>query len=256
MTSIFEKIREKAPADIRLILLGEYGSSSHGVAIGSSDHDYMGIAIEPKRAVFGLDSYEHTVLKEGASGEATAADDNEGTIYALRKFVKLAEQGNTAIMSALYLPHYAVRDELGDYLVAHRDLFQSRSVLKRFAGHLAREKRRMTGELAEKVLRPQLVEEFGFDTKAAYQAVKLGFHGRRFAREGRLEIPFPKEEREYIISVRRGELATEAVQELLTETIEFLDAEAETSTLLPERPDREKLNELLQELYERAYYRS
>lgn len=254
MTTILEKIKEKAPADIRLILLGEYGSSAHGVAIGGSDHDYMGIAIEPRRAVFGLDSYEHTVLKDGADGEATAADDSEGTVYALRKFVKLAEQGNTSIMSALYLPEYVVRDELGDYLVANRDLFRSRSVLKRFAGHLAREKRRMTGELAEKVLRPQLVEEFGFDTKAAYQAVKLGFHGRRFARDGELVIPFSKEEREYIIAVRTGKHTAEAVKDLLSETIEFLDFEAENSAILPEIPDRGKLNELLRELYERAYY--
>lgn len=254
MTSIFDKLRDKAPQDIRLILLGEYGSSAHGVAIGSSDHDFMGIAIEPKRTVFGLDLFEQAVLKPGGPGDATPADDDEGTVYALRKFVKLAEQGNTAIMSALYLPHYAFKDELGEYLISQRELFRSRSVLQRFAGHLMREKRRMTGELAEKVLRPELVGKFGFDTKAAYQAVKLGFHGRRFASDGELVIPFPKYERDYIIAVRTGQVELEAVQELLTEIITFLDSEAENSTFLPERPDREALNNLLRELYERSYY--
>ena len=253
MSTIVTKAEEKMPADATLILLGEYGSSAHGVAVGTSDYDFIGIAVEPKRVTLGMDNYEHTVIKDAAVGVATAADEEEGTIYALRKFVKLAEAGNTAMMSALYLPKYTVLTPAGELFVQNRDLFLSRSVLKRFAGHLATERKRMKGELKEKVLRPALVEQFGFDTKAAYQAMKLGFHGRRFAKEGVLDIPFPTDEIELILRTRRGELSVEDVDLILGELLEFIDEQAETSELLPETPDHEKLNALCLELYALTY---
>lgn len=250
---IIQKASERLPEGADLILLGEYGSTSHGVSTEDSDFDFIGVAVEPFSAVFGLESYEHTVLKDVAASEATAAGDEEGTIYALKKFLKLAEDGNTAIMSALYLPKYEVLTEAGEMLVNARGLFRSKRVLRRFASHLENERRRMVGELGAKVLRPQLVEKFGFDTKAAYQATKLAFHASRFAEVGELSIPFPENEIATILSIRSGEMKREEVNELLVEARTRIDNEAENSTTLPDRPDREKINELCAKIYRKVY---
>lgn len=253
MASILEQAAEKLPKETELILLGEYGSSAHNVAIDSSDFDYIGIAVEPPEVTYGLDTYEHTVLKEKGAGEASAANDEEGTIYSLKKFARLAEAGNTALVSALYLPKYEVLTELGQMLVDSRSLFLSRSILKRFAGHLSTERRRMNGDLSVKVLRPALIEEFGFDTKAAYQAVKLAFHGRRFADTGEMKIPFESDEREFILAVRRGEIPVEEIDALLETIVLHLDVQSETSVTLPEVSDRKAINDLLQTIYEVTY---
>lgn len=255
MASILEQAAEKLPKATELILLGEYGSSAHNVAIESSDFDYIGIAVEPAEAIFGLDTYEHTVLKEKGAGVASLANDEEGTIYSLQKFSRLAEAGNTAIVSALYLPKYEVLTELGQLLVDSRHLFLSRSILKRFAGHLSTERRRMNGDLTLKVLRPALIERFGFDTKAAYQAVKLGFHGRRFADTGSMEIPFAGEERDFILAVRRGEIAVEEIDSMLEVIVRHLDDQAANSIALPEEADRKAINALLRRIYELTYSR-
>lgn len=253
MASILEQVDSKLPKDASLVLLGEYGSSAHDVMIDSSDFDYIGVAVEPSNAIFGLENYEHTVLKEKASGVASAANDEEGTIYSLKKFARLAEAGNTAIVSALYLPKYEVLTEVGEMLIAERNIFLSRSILKRFGGHLITERRRMNGDIREKVLRPALIEKFGFDTKAAYQAVKLGIHGRRFALLGTMEIPFTGEEKEFILAIRRGEIALSVIDEFLAQIIVQLDEQAKISTVLPENTDRSGINTLLQRAYKITY---
>lgn len=251
--NVMAKAQAKLPSGANLMLLGEYGSTAHGVSLDNSDHDYLGVAVEPRTAIHGLDNYEHTILKDGAAGEATGAGETEGTVYGLQKFCRLAEQGNTAIMSLLYLPSYTVKNRFGELLLRNRELFRSREVLQRFAGHLTSEANRITGDKAQKVNRPELVAKYGYDTKAAYQAVKLAFHGRRFAREGELRIPFSPEEREYILSIRRGELTPEEILGFLREATSFLDNEAETSNLLPALAPREKINSLLEEIYLGSY---
>lgn len=253
MISILTQVAQKLPKEATLILLGEYGSSAHDVAISSSDFDYIGVAVEPESSTFGLTPYEHTVLKENSAGVPTAANEEEGTIYSLKKFAKLAQAGNTSIVSALYLPKYEVLTEVGAMLIAERDIFLSRSILKRFAGHLATERRRMNGDLKEKVLRPALIEQFGFDTKAAYQAVKLGFHGRRFALEGTMAIPFVGEEKEFILAVRAGEVPVATIDALLETIMLQLDEQSEISTTLPEASDAAAISALLHRVYMATY---
>lgn len=257
----FEKFQNAVPQDVEIILLGEYGSTAYGLALDASDHDYVGVGIEPKNMVLGMDfvgsrHWDNTVIKDNGQNSRSEAGSIEGTVHALRKFFKLSRDGNTAILSTLYLPRYEHVSDLGAHLLKNRDLFLSRRALFRFGAHLTHERDRMRGTMTEKVLRPELVKLHGYDTKAAYQALKLAYHGLHYARNAELVIPFPKAESEFILAVRRGEVPFEEVVQFLDETIETLNYEFENSTVLPEFANNEALDELLIEMYEMNFYGS
>ena len=259
LMSTLNKFQQILPEGVEVILLGEYGSTAHGVALDASDHDYVGIGVEPKRMMLGMDyvgynRWDNSVLKDNGMSSRSEAGSEEGTVHSLRKFFKLAYEGNTAILSTLYLPNYVHMSPIGEHLMANRDVFLSRRALWKFGGHLVHERDRMIGTKREKVLRPDLVEKYGYDTKAAYQAIKLAYHGLRYARESRLMIPFAPEEREFILAVRRGEVAHAEVVSFLNSALEVLNHEAENSTSLVDSADEQKINALLIELYELSYY--
>lgn len=246
--TILDEARSKLPEGAHLLLLGEYGSSAHGVSTAISDQDFIGVAVEPKAAVLGLESYEHTLLGKNDQNARTAAGADEGKIFSLKKFARLVEKGNTDVMAALFLPGYIARSEAGQLLIDSRDIFVSHEAMVRFGMHLTTERRRMNGDIKVKVLRPELIEKYGYDTKAAYQAVKLGFHGLSIGRHQTMRIPFPQEEAEFILKIRAGEVTREEVDSFLNDAIEEINS-IQPSAKLPERPDRVRLNSLLAEIY-------
>lgn len=246
--TILESTFEKLPAGANLLFLGEYGSSAHGVNTSDSDFDFIGVAVEPPSVFHGLDTYEHTLVGDSDTGSRTAAGAEEGKVFALKKFARLVEGGNTDVLASLFLPEYRFMSDAGNFLIQNRSLFVTLQAIKRFSGHLSTERRRMNGDIREKVLRPELIAEFGFDTKAAYQAVKLGFHGRRIARDKTMSIPFTGEERDFILAVRAGEITRKEIDEFLEDIVHELDV-TEASDSLPERPDRVRINAVLREIY-------
>lgn len=246
--TILDEALAKLPRGAELALLGEYGSSAHGVNTSISDYDFIGVAVEPPNVIYGLGNYEHTLLGKPDQNARTLAGADEGKVFALKKWARLAEGGNTDVMSLLFLPKYLHVSRAGELLLENRDLFISHQAILRFSGHLMTEKRRMNGDVKVKTIRPELIEQFGFDTKAAYQAVKLGYHGLRIAREQKMVIPFPDDERDFILMVRAGELSREMIDAHLESVMDILDG-TEPSDNLPERPDREKINDLLEKIY-------
>lgn len=248
MTTILDEAKTKMPDGAHLLLLGEYGSSAHGVSTAVSDQDFIGVAAEPQNVILGLESYEHTLLGKTNPSERTAAGTDEGKIFSLKKFTKLVEGGNTDVMASLFLPDYLEISEAGKFLVENRDAFVSHAAMFRFGMHLTTERRRMNGDAKVKVLRPELIAEFGFDNKAAYQAVKLGFHGLSLARNHVMEIPFGDEQARFIKNIRAGKVSREEIDKFLDDTIEELNA-TQPSAKLPERPDRDRVNSMLAKIY-------
>jgi len=251
-TVILQEAFRKLPEGASLSILGEYGSSAHGTNVDASDYDFIGVAVEPINVVFGLEQYEHTLLGKENQNMKTPEGTDEGKVFALKKFARLISAGNTDVLSTLYLPKYAYISDVGQLLVDNRDAFVTHHATQRFAHHLMTEKRRMNGDAATKVLRPELIEQYGFDTKAAYQSSKLAFHGLRLAREQRMLIPLAEDERDFIKSIRRGELSREAIDAFLEDAIRELDS-IQPSKALPETVDRERVNYILKYAYEMSY---
>ena len=245
-------------AEAGLILRVQVGSGVHGTGIsGQDDRDEMGICLEPARLVTGLarmpggvefQQYQrHTVWDQpGGLANRSGAGDLDVVVYSARKWCRLALDGNPTVLLALFVPDEEVvfRNEVGAELVANASRFVSKLAADRFLGYLRSQKESMTGEVGAHTNRPELVAVHGYDTKFAMHALRLGVQGVELLTSGRITLPVPEPDREYLRAIRRGEVE-------LAEVIGAVDrAERNLEDLrdgadLPAEPDRAWVDEWL-----------
>jgi hypothetical protein len=243
----------------RCDLLCEVGSGAHGLAIeGTNDHDEMGILCEPKSYVIGLQKWETTVRRTQADGTSipdsvrSGPGDTDLTIHSMRKWVSLALNGNPTIITMLYAPTI-FRTEIGEVLRDSGHLLLSRRALSAYLGYLTQQKERLLGTRGQKrTKRPELVEAHGFDTKYACHALRLGWQGIELAQLGRLELPMPYPQREFLRGLRRGEVSFDDAMNKITSaeiTLERFKV-GRLATVLPAEPDFKWANDFLVWAYE------
>jgi predicted nucleotidyltransferase len=205
----------------RTILRGLVGSTAHGLHTddGVDDRDEMGICIEPMANMIGPYEFEQVIYRtaaerEGKQDAKSRAGDLDLTVYSLRKWTRLALQGNPTVLMLLFVPPEMcpVRTALASHLSAMSDHFVSREAGQRFLGYLTAQKQRMLGERGSKgVQRPELVEKYGYDTKYAMHMVRLGMQGVEFMKTGRMTLPMAEPERSWIRSIRVGKVSQQDV---------------------------------------------
>lgn len=240
-----------------LILRVQVGSGVHGTAIsGQDDRDEMGICLEPAAFVTGLatvpngldgsaripfDQYQrHTVWdKPGGLANRSGAGDLDVVIYTARKWARLALAGNPTVLLALFIPDEEVvyRNAAGAELVDNAHRFVSRLAADRFLGYLRSQKAAMTGESGAHTNRPELVALHGYDTKFAMHALRLGVQGAELLTTGRITLPVPEPDGDYLRAVRRGEVELDEVIAKITNAEEELIRLSEQPNL-PAQPDR------------------
>jgi hypothetical protein len=187
------------------ILRGVVGSTAHGTGMdGHEDRDEMGVCIEPPEAVCGLRQFEQYIYRDKPEGVRSGPGDLDLVIYGLRKFCRLAAQGNPSVVLLLWLPEYITITEIGRDLVDMRLAFLSRESGARFLGYLSSQKTALKGERNKKVTRPELVEQFGYDTKFAMHALRLGLQGIEYLTDYRLSEPVREPDRTLLRDVRYG----------------------------------------------------
>lgn len=214
-------------AERGLILRTQVGSGVHGTAIkGQDDRDEMGICLEPPEFITGLarvpngvtgndptvrfEQYQrHTVWdKPGGLANRSGAGDLDVVIYSARKWARLALNGNPTVLLVLFVPDDEVvfRSNAGAELVDNAHRFVSRHVAERFLGYLQTQRAAMTGEVGTHTNRPELVAVHGYDTKYAMHALRRGLQGVELLTTGRITLPMPQPVREYLRSIRTGEV--------------------------------------------------
>lgn len=239
-------------AEPNTVLRGVVGSVSLGLNLeGTDDRDELGICIEPPEYVIGLGHFEQWVFRSKPDGVRSEHGDLDLTVYGLRKFCRLAAQGNPSILILLYLPEYSISTLVGLELLAQRDMFASRESGKRFLGYLISQKMRLTGETGGmNVKRPELIEKHGYDTKYAYHMARLGFQGVEFMETGRLKLPLAGEARDFCLAIRQGEIDLNTVLTRCGEMERQLKDLIEGGSPLPEQPDFEIINQYLVSTYQ------
>lgn len=236
-----------------IILRGLVGSTAHGTGIdGQEDRDEMGIFVEPPENVCGLSPIEHYIYRSQPEGVRSGPGDLDLTIYSLRKFTRLAVQGNPSILLLLWLPTYMIREPIADRLIEMKESFVSQEAGKRFLGYLVSQRMRFTGERAKTVSRPELVEKYGYDTKFAMHALRLGLQGAELLTERRISMPVHEPDRTTLLSVRHGEVTKTEALRLILDAEERLRRLIDKCTL---KVDRDTVNKFLVESHQEHWNR-
>ncbi len=77
---------------------------------------------------------------------------------------------------------------------------------------------KMKGEKAHTVNRPELVEKYGYDTKFAMHALRLGFEGVELLSHRTLTLPVVEPNLSTLRAIRSGQLKFIEVLQLIDET--------------------------------------
>jgi len=130
------------------ILLTVAGSRAYGMHTDESDVDLKGVAIPPAKYYTGmLHSFEQADNAESMAVFLDLLNDEErrvvsetkleGSVYEIRKFIKLAADANPNILDALFCRDEEVRyiTPLGKKLRANRDIFLSAKAKYTFSGY-------------------------------------------------------------------------------------------------------------------------
>lgn len=245
------------------ILRTVVGSGLHGIAIeGTDDHDEMGVFIEPPQYVLGvhqappdmapqdasrLGPYDDHTCRTQPDGARSGPGDVDLTIYSLRKYLRLATQGNPTVLLPLFAPEddLLVSTGLGYELRDLAPRIVSRGAGKRFLGYLDAQRRAMLGERnnrANMPNRPELVEKYGFDVKYASHALRLAMQGVELMQTGRLTLPMPENDRALVRAVKQGEYDFQFVLDKISSYERLLITlvhDRRTLSPLPETPDFE-----------------
>jgi len=241
-----------------ILLQAEVGSGVHGLAIqNTDDRDEMGICVEPYAMACGLHApFEQfcyrSAAERGGAGAPSEPGDLDLTIYSLRKWTRLALQGNPSILVLLFAPDFAVVQQSSAGEQLRKDLaplFASRQAGQRFLGYLIGQRQRLLGERGQKnVNRKALTDRYGYDTKYAGHMVRLGYQGIEFMETGRITLPMPATERRVVRSIRQGDYSLNDVLSLAGR-LEVSLRDLLTTSPLPMLPDTQAVEAWMLDQY-------
>lgn len=238
------------------LLRVQVGSGLHGTNVeDQDDRDEMGVCVEPPDCVVGLNKFEQYQFRTQPEGARSGPGDLDLTIYSLRKWTRLAAAGNPTVLMLMFAPESewcVVRNPYAQELQVMAPYFASKQAGARFLGYLQSQKARILGLTSRRTNRPELVDKYGFDTKFAYHAVRLGWQGIEYMDTGRITLPMRKHDREYLVAMRTGALTRDEVLATINETEAALIDAIERSRL-PESPNREVINSWLFSTYQRVW---
>lgn len=234
----------------REIIRVRAGSHVNGLATEDSDVDLMSVYLEPLEATLGLQSCPKTVVsRDVPEGHRSGPGDVDLTVYRLHHYMALATQGNPNLLTVLYAPPSDVLSitAAGHGLRALAPHIVSQRGVRHHLGYLVGQHDRMRGIGTKQNRvpnRPELVDRFGYDVKYAAHAVRLGYQGLQLAATGRIVFPMPPQEREIVMSIRRGEWTQHHVHswiEHLKRALKFVIETPELDVLRAE-PDWDEIN--------------
>lgn len=215
----------------QVVLLAEVGSTAHGIRSQSEDTDYTAVFIQSfDQLVNGVN--ESRMLRTAEEGERSGPDDIDINVYSLRKFARLAQNGNPSILTALFSEKTWIKHTLGWEEL--ENLIRSKRVGYAFLGYMDEQLARWRGDGNRKVNRPELVEAHGYDTKYASHVVRLGMQGLEYMATGRFSVPMDSFYADFLSDVRNGGFHEESLL-LHVEGLRFaLNVHIEESTF-PEK---------------------
>lgn len=238
-----------------LSLVGHVGSMAHNTMTPETDDiDLMAVATLPIESYCGLHPFEE--FRHMSDWQGWTFDV---VVYDIRKFVRLLLKQNPNVLCLLALKDhsYLKKTDVGRQLIAHRHLFFSKKMYQSFTGyayaqlqHLKRTPDMPSGRLGEK--RKQLIDKYGWETKAGAHLMRLLRMGTEFLSTGELNVW--REDAPVLIGIKRGEWTISQVETEATRLFRLAE-EALVRSPLPEQPDTAAAESLLVQLIKQNTYR-
>lgn len=231
-----------------LIHLFQGGSHQHGASIPGklSDIDIFGVYIEPPTEAVGVIGQDHFTAGTQDQYERNRPGDEDYKCYTLNRWAGLACKGNPTILGFLYTPLSVAG--VWSLILENRHLLQASSHAKAFLGYAKGQVARLDGGKGrgKHGQRPELEQQFGYDTKAAMHLMRLMFEAEEYMLTG--NITYPRPEKELLLSIRLGGWSWDRLFR------EYSDAEkrvedAMKKSKLPEHVDRKIVSDLLARCY-------
>jgi predicted nucleotidyltransferase len=241
------------------------GSVAYGVSSDTSDTDVYGFAIPPKEEIFPhlrgqiqgfgtqpprFSQYqEHHLVDPDAQGGRGQSHDV--TVYNIVDYFHLVMKNNPNIIDSLFTPEPCVLHitRIGQMVRGERRGFLHKGCWHTFKGYAYQQVARMAGTRRRTGKRKELVEKHGFDTKHAYNVVRLLNEVEQILTEGDLDLT---RNREQLKSIRRGEWTEEQVRDYFTRKEADLEGLYQKSPL-PPGPDEARVKRLLLSCLEEHY---
>ena len=210
-----------------MLLEGVVGSRAYGLDTPFSDTDYAGIFVEPTQALIGL----HPPARASRSGRAGA----DAIYHEIGKALALMLSGNPTASELLWLDAYTATSDFGLELVALRNCFTCAPRVRRayfgYAGAQVRE--------LERNPHPDAARR----AKQARHSVRLLWQGHQLYTTGSLPLRVP-DPQWYMDFGHR--VATEGAAPARSVLAEYEARFASATTPLPDAPDEEPIEDLLQ----------
>lgn len=225
------------------------GSEIHGIQTGSDDHDVIGVALEPWEAIYGLRDWSVLSMRTARDGERSQPGDIDLVFYGLRKFARLAVQGNPSITQTFFTHPDDIlsASPAGLQLLCSKRFFLSRRGIDRYLGYFHGQRQRVLEERGGK----RGARE-GRSAKWASHMVRLGYQGLEFARTGNVTLPMPPIQAEVCKAIKTGNIPIEKALQtagILEGTIRAV----RDKSPLPEEPNLGAVNDLLKMIYQGEY---
>lgn len=231
----------------KTLLIARTGSKAYGLAVETSDDDFVGIFHETREQVFGSSVTDSVQRRTAASGERSVAGDTELSMHALRKISGIMAKGNPNSLEVLFFDDHPFMTPAGRRLIERRDIFVGAGAGRHHLGFLRSQRAQLVGTRKPSVKRSDLMSEHGYDVKFAMHSLRVGHQGLQIMTERRLSFPFTGDLRDTLLAVRRGELALEEVIRMIDDVAARLEAMVDADTM-PET-DRDAVARLVADIH-------
>jgi predicted nucleotidyltransferase len=234
------------------------GSAAHGAKLDNkSDFDLLGVYIPPLEEIVGIRDVEpHYVWSTAGDKVRNSPQDIDMNMYSLRKWAKMVTSGNPTAIEFLFMENLAPKGIVWEtFITPNLPVFLSSHAgfhFQKFCEHMLRT---MKGEgTGKRGKRPDLITEFGYDTKAAMHLIRVLNEGIELMQTGRITLPRP--EKEFLIDIRRGTVSTlRDVEAMARELFAKLEA-ARLASYLPPTVDMNRVSRIITSAQESVWNHS
>jgi len=238
------------------------GSVSYGVSADNSDNDIVGFAIPQKEMIFphlcgeiegfGKQKKRFNQWQEHHVDDKSAGKMYDFTIYSIVTYFNLCMGNNPNMIDSLFTPVNCVihSTSIGNMVRENRKIFLHKGCWPKFKGYAYSQMYKIEHkDPDEGGKRRELIEKYGYDTKHAYNVIRLMDEVEQILTLGDLDL---QRAREQMKSVRRGEWKLEDIKQHF-QTKEKVLEEVYAKSTLPWGPDEPRIKQLLLDCLEHHF---